>query len=682
MNDIQAVTGTTGLNEFREWAEEHRGHRLALDTETNGLWPWLSEGIDCDPDDPGRAEVRQPAFRCTHVAVAAVAPDGSASARVLDGSDRDLVRDALPLLADPAKPPRVWAHNAGFDTEVLRYAFGVHLPMSDSLTLVKALDPGRKSYSLKALREDTDEAKARLHRHYRKTRPLSPTDPAVAVRVLEILEERDGAGKKALKAMTPAQRWDLLAGGPDGAVGAMIEADGDEWLAGAFEELPFDDPFALTYVATDAIETARMVLEYSGEPLTGGFSADGRIKSRARRAAVTEVDAQRLWDGATARGYRVDLGRVGQLQAQLDEAKEASAARFGFDMTANSNAVREWIASHGIVIRDADGKDTLSNKHYDTARVPEESRSAWEEFLAVRDTAAMTNFLTGMREAVAGDRVYPRILGIGTHTGRSSSQNPNLQNVKPQMRPCFLADEGHILLGADFDSVEPRVMAGMSGDKNALEAVQGSDVYTELAVSVFGEQARGDKGRRKTAKTVFLAVGYGAGADRTAQQLGVSRDEAGKVLSDFRRRFPVLARWSRDLIERAEAGGHFTTGFGRPLPRTCDVDPARPRAYRQVNWTVQSTAADTLKQVTVNVARALGPEMLWVPIHDELILQVPDTPEWREKAMAGLREAMNFDFMGVPVSATPELIGPAWFKLGDQPAEYRDWAAGSVGAAA
>lgn len=543
-------------------------------------------------------------FRCTQVALCAA--DGSGF--ILDGAAVELVREALTCL-----PPtrRIWAHNADFDRDVLAAAYGVLPGLLDSQTLTYALRPERikgrnGGASLKVLRPETRHAQDRLRTH-----------------------------------------WENVTGG---------EVDEASWLSAATAALPADDPALLAYVSADAVETARLVDELRG----------GADKA-ARSSGLLEARVDRIWHQATLRGVRVDADRLGFEVAKLDEVRAASVARYGCDLTSASLATRAWVVSRGIRIQDDKGKDTLSKDFYADAFVPPEAAADWAAFLEIRRAGAARNALTGFQKSEVNGRIHSHFAVLGAVTGRTTSSAPNLQNIAPALRPIFTADEGMVLLGADFDSVEPRVMAAMSEDAAALAAVQALDVYTEMAVQVWGEDARGDKDLRAQAKTSFLAVGYGQGAPALSQQLGIPLGDAEQLKRNFRNQFPVMLAWGRSVVAAAEAGRHQVTGYGRYLPLPQEECPTKPRPHRAVNWTVQGTAADVLKQVTARVADLLGPQALWVPIHDELILQVPDTAEGREQGLGALQEAMNFDFRGVPITATPEVVGHRWFKLGQQP---------------
>ena len=61
--------------------------------------------------------------------------------------------------------------------------------------------------------------------------------------------------------------------------------------------------------------------------------------------------------------------------------------------------------------------------------------------------------------AQPADRLHPDIKTAEAATGRMSIANPSIQNApaKGGVRECFIADEGKVLVTADFSSVEMRV---------------------------------------------------------------------------------------------------------------------------------------------------------------------------------------------------------------------------------
>jgi DNA polymerase-1 len=538
-------------------------------------------------------DVRAPGFFVTHLALGA--SDGSAW--VVDGRDEETLVAAL-RIAWRAGP--WWAHNATYDATALAAVTGLRLRgLNCTLVLTRTLSPetiDSGGASLKALRPATERALERL-----------------------------------------AQRWGQVTGHD-----ARLEERA--WLTAAVTTLSFDDPALLDYVSTDAVECARLV----------GAWRDAAPKVQ-RSAAVRENKTEDLWRWVANRGYRVDTEMLRTELESLAGARRACILKHGVDLTSNSDDTRRWVLRRGIVITDLDGKPTLSHKHHSRVVVPPEAAADWSAFQEIRERSRTTSKLAELnRRTGPTGRVYPRIRGIGAHTGRMSIGGPALQNLPGPLRGLLLAEPGHVLVGCDLDRVEPRVVAALSGDQGLIEAVQ-HDVYTELAASVWGEGSRDSAEARKVAKTGFLAMLYGQGPRSLAASLAITEAEARDVLDGLALAYPDMAAWMRELKTEARSGRSLATAFGRPLPPTSD------KPYRAVNWIVQGTAADLFKIMTIKVAEGLGRDALWLPVHDELIVQVPEGNE--QPALRVMAEAMCTELNGVSIMGTPEVIGSRWAKI-------------------
>lgn len=399
-------------------------------------------------------------------------------------------------------------------------------------------------------------------------------------------------------------------------------------------------PLASQGLAGQAVECALLV---------GARRAASPPEHRA--LAVTECQIEDLWRWAAARGYRVDQDRLAKTKANLARVRASGIDRHGIDLTRDVDDTRRWLLTRGIRITDADGRATLAHEHYPLAVVPESSRADWDDFVDLRARARGSGKLTEMSTFMAEGRVIPTIHGIGAITGRMSIGRPALQNMPAGLRGLLLADDGHVLVGCDLDRVEPRIVAAITQDPALIEAVK-QDVYTELAVAVFGEAVRGDGAKREIAKTSFLALLYGQGVRSLAAGLGIPEAEARKVSQGLLTAYPVMARWMLEVKERASKGLPLETVYGRPLPPT----PEAP--YRAINWIVQGSAADLFKKCTLRVVETLGRDALWLPVHDELTIQVPHGDA--DSARVALGAAMTTSLMGVLITGTPKIIGTRW----------------------
>ena len=184
------------------------------------------------------------------------------------------------------------------------------------------------------------------------------------------------------------------------------------------------------------------------------------------------------------------------------------------------------------------------------------------------------------------------------------------------------------------------------GRRGLRAAVEG-DLYAEMARSVYGPSF--DAADRQRCKTAFLAQLYGQGARGLAGRLVVTAEQAEEIVGRIHSAYPTLRRWIHDQTMAAEAGRRLRTAAGRALPR-----PTRG-SYQAVNYLVQGTAADVFRACCARVARALGAESLWLPIHDELICQVP--AQQADDAVGLLQSAMETELDGVRISGTAVRLG-------------------------
>lgn len=168
----------------------------------------------------------------------------------------------------------------------------------------------------------------------------------------------------------------------------------------------------------------------------------------------------------------------------------------------------------------------------------------------------------------------------GAKTGRFSSSDPNLQNIPSKntdIRKMFVADPGYVLLSSDYSQQEPRCLAHMSGDENMIKAyVENKDIYSIIASKLYDKpydeclEFRPDgstnvegKKRRNSVKPVLLGIMYGRGSASIAEQMGISKKEAEKVIQDFFKSFPKVAEFVIYAQSSARELGYVETAAGR-----------------------------------------------------------------------------------------------------------------------
>ncbi len=249
--------------------------------------------------------------------------------------------------------------------------------------------------------------------------------------------------------------------------------------------------------------------------------------------------------------------------------------------------------------------------------------------LAMRKAEKMQNtyFKNFIDENVEGV-LHPQIRTLGARTGRMSITKPALQTLpkgEPTIRNAFIAREGEVLISADYDQVEMRLMAHFSQDPGLASAfASDEDFFVTMARQVFNDPTIDKKHPlRSRVKGVSYGKAYGAGISTMAETAGLRFEQMKPSVDAFDQTYPGVLKFQKAIEqmagerERAEGIAYVLTPFGRRLPADSG------RNYTLVNYLLQSHAAEVLKRAILNLDNAgLGPNMI-LPVHDELIFSVP-----------------------------------------------------------
>ncbi len=238
----------------------------------------------------------------------------------------------------------------------------------------------------------------------------------------------------------------------------------------------------------------------------------------------------------------------------------------------------------------------------------------------------------------ATGRIHTSYAMASTSTGRLASSDPNLQNIPIRtkegrlIRTAFIADKGHKLVSADYSQVELRVLAHMADIDQLKQAFfDGLDIHAMTASEMFGvplDEMTSEIRRR--AKAINFGIIYGISAFGLANQLSISRGEAGDYIKTYFKRFPGINDYMEDTKAYARKHGYVQTIFGRRIhfPEISAKGPRRTIAERAaINAPIQGSAADILRRAMIHMPEALtranlSAKML-LQVHDELIFEVP-----------------------------------------------------------
>jgi DNA polymerase-1 len=201
-----------------------------------------------------------------------------------------------------------------------------------------------------------------------------------------------------------------------------------------------------------------------------------------------------------------------------------------------------------------------------------------------------TNGWAWIDQWVSGGRFRPSYQPAGSTTGRWSSNGGGALSFPLQVRPAAVADDGWVFVVADVAQLEPRVLAGMSGDRALARSARGADLYQGMVDD-------GAVASRSDAKLGLLGAMYGA-----------TSGESGRMVAGLTRRYPDAFGLVEEAARAGERGEVVRTLLGRGSPalgdaweRDPDDPPADPdsqaryrRAYGRFtrNFVVQGTGAE------------------------------------------------------------------------------------------
>ncbi|MFQ5477039.1 MAG: DNA polymerase I [Candidatus Binatia bacterium] len=243
------------------------------------------------------------------------------------------------------------------------------------------------------------------------------------------------------------------------------------------------------------------------------------------------------------------------------------------------------------------------------------------------------------RLADADSRVHTRLNQMVTATGRLSSSDPNLQNIPTRtkdgalIRRAFTVPEGYVMVSADYNQIELRVLADLSSDEALIQAFQESeDIHLATACELFDVKPESVAAEmRRQAKIINFGIIYGMGPVRMSRELGISRDEAALYIERYFARYPGVQRFFDEMLDAARRDGYVSTLFGRRryLPEIHSEHGGKRQMAERVatNTPIQGSAADIIKIAMVSTDRrlresGLSASML-LQVHDELLLECP-----------------------------------------------------------
>ena len=225
-----------------------------------------------------------------------------------------------------------------------------------------------------------------------------------------------------------------------------------------------------------------------------------------------------------------------------------------------------------------------------------------------------------------------------TNTGRLASSDPNLQNIPiktddgREIRKAFIAEKNNILISADYNQVEMRILADLADVKELKKAfVNAEDIHTLTASQVFNVPIKKVDGNlRRKAKTINFGIIYGITQYGLAKQIAVSNQEALDFINAYFKKFPEIKDYMQKTIKFCRKNGYVNNIFGRRIHlKSINDKNFSVRSFQEraaINAPIQSSAADIIRLAMIKIndltkSGKINNAKMLLQIHDELVFE-------------------------------------------------------------
>ncbi len=241
-------------------------------------------------------------------------------------------------------------------------------------------------------------------------------------------------------------------------------------------------------------------------------------------------------------------------------------------------------------------------------------------------------------------RVHTSFLLAATTTGRLASSDPNLQNIPiksddgKEIRKAFRAKKDHLLISADYNQIEMRILADLADVKELKKAFKNEeDIHSLTASQIFNiDIKKVNQDHRRKAKAINFGIIYGISQYGLAKQINVSNYEAEEFLNSYFGKFPEIKVYMDRTIKFCRKSGYVNNIFGRRSyfnginDKNFNVRNFQERAA--INAPIQGSASEIMRLAMIRLDKKMSEEKIIKPkmllqIHDELIFEVPKKDE-------------------------------------------------------
>jgi DNA polymerase-1 len=583
--DRAAYETVVTLDRLAWWiAAAREAGRFAFDTETTSL--------DCMTCDLVGFSLAVAPGKACYVPVGHRAAAGGFDFGDGDGVTQAPLRDSLALMKPLLEDAGVLkiGQNIKFDCRVMR-RYGINVtPIDDTLLISYVLDAGRGGHGMDDLAQ----------RHLGHT----------CISFDKVLELAPGKKGEKNFAQVPIEK-----------AAEYAAEDADVTLRLWHKLKP--------RLAAERLTTVYETLERPLVPVIAGMEHTGILVDRSVLSRLSSTFAQSLArleeeiNGLV--GHKFNLGSPKQLGELLFDRLQLPGGK--------RTKSGQWETRAGLL------DDLAANED-----VPEDARGLINKMLEWRQLSKLRSTYTdALPVFIHGEtgRIHTSYAMASTTTGRLASSDPNLQNIPVrtkegrEIRTAFIADKGNTLVSADYSQIELRVLAHIADIPQLKRAfAEGLDIHAMTASEMFGVPVKDMPAEvRRRAKAINFGIIYGISAFGLANQLGISREEAGLYIKTYFERFPGIRDYMDATKKRVHETGFVETIFGRRIhyPEVNTKNPSM-RGFLEraaINAPIQGSAADVIRRAMVRMGPALADAKLetarmLLQVHDELVFEVSE----------------------------------------------------------
>lgn len=335
------------------------------------------------------------------------------------------------------------------------------------------------------------------------------------------------------------------------------------------------------------------------------------------------------------RTKREQEGTFGPKTAEMYRRNEQTAMSKIEGLNLDSPTQLKWLLTErlGLPAVDINGDESTNKETLQRLSLQNKEIESLVQYRKKRKllTSFYPDYMARASKSTNGlSKIHTNFNITGARTGRLSSSGPNLQQVPGELHQLFTAEPGNVLITRDLSAIEPTVLAYYSEDPQlAALLISGGDFHGTNAATMFGLDCDPKEVKtkypleRRIAKTVGLAVLYGAGAQRVLQTLKqadvhtFSLAECKDLVYRLRKFYSGVWEFKLQLDAELESGAILHNLMDRPFK----IQNAEDVYMKGLNTLIQGSASDLMQQAASDILDlGYSPKLI---VHDELVVEVP-----------------------------------------------------------